>query len=475
MTRTIQGRTATGEVGARASFWLAALVALTAAVLHASSAFAINLVRDSEIETMLRDWSNPIFEAAELNPEAVDIYLVSDFSMNAFVTGGQNIFYHTGIIVAADQPNELKGVIAHETGHIAGAHLARFQEGSRQAMVPMFLSMAAGILAAAAGEGQAGAALIASSQQFGMLELFQYTQAQESAADMAAVQFLEATGQSGAGLIRFFERFQDQELWRGNRDPYFRTHPLSRARIADLRRPVAEQVYGDAVDSAEDVERLRRAQAKIIGFLASPRRVFREYPEDDQSIYGLYARAVAHHRTGARDLAIEHMQELLRREPENPYFLELMGQIYFENGLADEAIAPYRAAIENKPGDVLFRLGLAQALLNRNNDGIIALERLDEAEEALIFATSREPRNALAWMLRAIIYEERGDRGMTQLATAEARYITGAYRESFQRAQQALEELPAGSVAARRAADLVAFSRNQETVERALRERQRRR
>jgi len=169
------------------------------------------------------------------------------------------------------------------------------------------------------------------------------------------------------------------------------------------------------------------------------------------------------------------MEELLAREPDNPYFLELMGQIYFENGLAEQAIAPYRAAIAQKPDDVLFRIGLAQALLNRGKEGEIDQSRLGEAEKALIFATSREPRNALAWMLRAVIYEQMGNRGMTQLATAEARYITGAYRESYQRAQQAVEELPEGSVESRRAKDLVIFSRNQETVDRALRQRDNRR
>jgi predicted Zn-dependent protease len=429
-----------------------------------------SIIRDSEIETMLREWSDPIFEAAGLNPSAVSIYIISDFSMNAFVTGGQNVFFHTGIIVAADTPNELKGVIAHETGHIAGAHLARFQDGSRQAMVPMFLSLAAGLLAAAAGEGQAGAALIASSQQFGMLELFQYTQAQESAADQAAIQFLEKTGQSGRGLIRFFERFEDQDLWRESRDPYFRTHPLSRARVADLQNPVAAQQFVDEPDTPENIERLKRVQAKIFGFLASPRRVFALYPDEDQSIYALYARSVAHHRVGSRDLAISHIEQLLALEPENPYFLELLGQIHFENGKAEEAIAPYRAAIARKPDDVLFRIGLAQALLNRGGETGISAQRLDEAEDLLIFVATRERNNALAWMLRSTIFEQRGLRAHAQWAVAEARMITGAYPEAYQRARVALEGLTEGTVEHRRAQDIVRDARNQEAVQRALRE-----
>lgn len=443
-----------------------------------AQAQSLSIIRDSEIEDMLRDWSDPIFEAGGLDPQAVNIYLISDFSMNAFVTGGQNVFFHTGIIVAADQPMELKGVIAHETGHISGGHLARFQDGTRRAMVPMVISLAAGILAAAAGEGGAGAALIASSQQFGMLELFQYTQDQESAADQAAVRYLEATGQSGAGLIRFFERFQEQELWRdpSARDPYFRTHPLSRNRVAALRTPVASQVYGDVRDSAEDVDRLRRVQAKIFGFLASTRRVFTLYPPEDESIYAYYARAVAHHRTGARDLAIEHVDELLRREPENPYFLELKGQIFFENGLPEQAIEPYRAAIALQPESVLFRIGLAQALLAKR-DQPIDEAKLREAHDALVFATAptREPENAFAWMLRSIIYEERSDEPRTQWAVAEARLIGGAYPEAFQRATRALEGLPPGSIEAQRANDIIVKARNEEVVQRALRERGRRR
>jgi len=320
----------------------AAVCALVSSMVLTISASAQGLLRDQEIETMLRAYANPILEVAGLDTQAVHLYIVGDPSMNAFVAGGQNIFIHTGIIIQADEPIELKGVMAHETGHITGAHLARRGEMNRAALGPMLFTMAAGIAAIAAGEGGAGASLIASSQYFGTLSAFTYSRGQESNADIAGVGFLEASGQSARELVAFFERFRSQELFsEQTRYPYFRTHPLSSDRISVLRERWDAQVHRDVVDSPEHVLMLARSKAKIQGFLYDPQITFRLFPETDQSTEALYARSIAHHRSGSLGQAIAAMDELLEREPENPYFWELRGQIFYENGRPNDAVAPY--------------------------------------------------------------------------------------------------------------------------------------
>lgn len=428
--------------------------ALASSALIAVSASAQGLLRDEEIETMLDTFSEPIWEAAELNPHAVHIYIVGDPTMNAFVAGGQNIFFHTGIITEAERPIELKGVIAHETGHITGAHLARSGDFNRAAMGPMLITMAAGLAAIAAGEGAAGASLIGSSQYFGTLSAYTYSRGQESRADLAGAEFLEKTGQSVSGLISFFERFRSQELFsQQRRYPYFRTHPLSSDRITVLRERLAHEENADAVDPPEEVVMLARAKAKIHGFLDAPQVTFRLYPETDQSTEALYARAIAHHLAGSLNLSIETIDELIAREPDNPYFWELKGQVFYENGRPQLAVEPYERAIALKPDSALFRIGLAQSLIDLDDDA-----RLDEAMDSLIAALAIEPDNGFGWYQRSRVHERRGERPLALLSSAERFYYQGDIMRARQFAMRAREDLTQGSPEWLRAADIVATS-----------------
>jgi predicted Zn-dependent protease len=313
--------------------WVTRLFLAAYLTLAPSIGQAQSLVRDAEIEATLRHYSDPIFVAAGLEPKDVKIYLVGDKTLNAFVTNGQNVFLHTGLILETQTPNQLKGVIAHETGHISGGHLARSDANIRAAMTPAYITVALGLIAIAAGAPDAGAALLASSQQFALLSFFTFTRVQESSADQAAVTFLEKTGQSGRGLVEFFTKFRYNEiLSEARREPYFRSHPLSGDRIQALQNRVNEQANVNAVDSPEDIARLKMAHAKIQGFLYTPARTFVKYPQSDQSIYARYARAVAAFRAPDLVTATRETNKLITEQPNNPYFYELLGQIYYENG-----------------------------------------------------------------------------------------------------------------------------------------------
>jgi len=162
----------------------AAMAALLALALTAlSPAQAQGIIRDAEIEEILRDYTNPILEAAGLRPEDVGLYIIDDPSLNAFVANGQRIHLFTGLIIASETPEQLMGVIAHEAGHITGAHGARRARDMQVAARPAYVSIGLGLLALAAGEGEAGAALLASSQQFAALNFFVHTRVQEATAD----------------------------------------------------------------------------------------------------------------------------------------------------------------------------------------------------------------------------------------------------------------------------------------------------
>ena len=429
-------------------------LAMVVTLMHAMPAFAQSLLRDTEIEETMQDYTTPILRAAGLSPSSVDIYLVNDPSLNAFVTRGQNIFLHSGIITQSTTPNQLKGVIAHEAGHIAGGHLVRSDYGSRSAYGAILIAAGIGLAAILAGEAEAGALVLGGSQQFGAIEYLAYSRVNESAADQYAAQYMEATGQSAQGLIDFFDRFRAQEvLSNARRFPYFRGHPLSSDRIDKLRERVEESPYTEVTDTEDEQHRLEMAKAKLRGFLEGPQVVFSKYPPEDQSKPARYARAVAHFKAADLRNAVREVDSLIEDEPQNPYFYELKAQILYESGQREKAIEPARQALKLKPNSPLLEIALAQSLLETSDRS-----QVEESIVLLKSALTVEKGNSYAWYTLSRAYGELGQEALAKYAVAEQAYAVGDLQRARSFAQRAQDDLQRGDPQWRRASDIIVVS-----------------
>lgn len=427
------------------------------AVTAHDEARAQGLIRDAEIEDTLRVYTRPLLTAANLNPDDVDLYIVSDPSINAFVAGGQNIFVHTGLILAADNPNEIIGVLAHETGHIAGGHLARSREAANQSMSAALISIGLGVLAVAAGAPDAGAVLIGGSQGIAMGNFVRHTQVQESAADQAATTYLDATGQSGRGLIDFFNRnMRPYEFVTRRAPPWMMTHPFSSDRVETLRNRVSAGAHYNATDNEDNLRRFRFMQAKLIGFMQSQAQTMARYPTSDRSAPARYARAVAYYRAAQLPQARAELDSLIAEEPRNPYFQELMGQILFENGRTAESIPFHRRSLELAPDEPLLQVNLARAL----NAGQ-GRQGADEAVRLLAEALDHDPENAFAWRELAISRDLRGEEALAELASAEQNFHVGDFNAATNFAQRARRSLLQGTPDYQRALDIITFAGNE--------------
>ena len=430
------------------------LSSLFLVLINHTSAFSQSLLRDTEIEETMIDYTKPILLAAGLSPSSVDLYLVNDPSLNAFVTRGQNIFLHSGIILQSDTPNQLKGVIAHEAGHIAGGHIVRSDYGNRSAYGAMLIAAGIGIAAILAGEAEAGAMVLGGSQQFGQLEALAYSRTNESAADQYAAQYMEATKQSGQGLIDFFDRFRAQEvLSNARRYPYFRGHPLSSDRIDALREVVDESEYTDVKDTEEEQNRLEMAKAKLRGFLEGPQVVFSKYPPSDQSQPAHYARSVAHFKAADLKNALKEIDSLISENNKNPYFFELKAQILYESGQGQASLKPARKALELKPNAPLLKLALAQSLLEEDDESSTF-----EAIKLLKSALNIERENSYAWYTLSRAYGEVGMKAEAKYATAEQAYAIGDLARASSFAKRAQTDLERGDPLWRRASDIIVVS-----------------
>ena len=432
------------------------LLALSFAMM-ARPALAQTILRDAESETLLRDISRPLIEAAGLRSEDVQVILINDDSINAFVVAGQVVYLHSGLITRADNANEVQGVIAHELGHITGGHMIRMGEGVRAATGISLLSLILGAAAIAAGGGEAGAAIMSMGQRAAIGRFLAFTRTQESSADQAGVSYLHRAGISGRGSLAFFERLQNQEfrLSIPQEDSYERTHPLNRERLAVLEHSYQNDPAWDRPTDPLLEERFQRVRAKLIGFVDDPRRTLQRFPESNRSIPARYARAYAWHRNHHPERAIAEVDDLLRERPADPYFLELRGQILLETGRPRDALDSLREAVTRAPNEPLIAAMLGHALISTEDP-----DHFQEAKRVLRAAIGRDNSNPFAWYQLGIVYDREGDQARAALATAERYNLIGQPQLALANAEQAMLGIPVGTPDWLRAQDIAMVSRS---------------
>jgi predicted Zn-dependent protease len=420
----------------------AVAMAATAPPARAQSGERLALIRDTEVETTIRTFATPLWKAAGLSPSSVRIILVNDRALNAFVAQGQNLFINTGTLIRADSANELMGVIAHETGHMAGGHLARAPEAYRNAMITSLLAVALGVAGGlAGGNGGIGAAAATGGMSLAQRQMFAFTRSQEQAADQAGVTFLDQIGQSSRGFEEFMEILSHKEVLSSvQQDPYLRTHPLTSERVDFLRNHVAHSRYSDAPVPPE-FERLdRRMRAKLAAFMDPPQHTLDVWSPRDTSVDARYARAIALYRIPDMAQALPVIDGLIRDYPKDPYFHELRGQMLFENGRIAEALPSYREALKLLPDAALIKIDFAQIELESNDNSLLA-----DAENNLNVAVRTEPDMPDLWRLLAVAYGRGGQLGMAAMALGEQALLEGRRFDARDQARRALRLLPTGS------------------------------
>jgi predicted Zn-dependent protease len=413
----------------------------------------LSLIRDAEIENTIAMIATPLSRAAGIGDHAITIRIINDDAVNAFATQGERIFINTGTILKSRGPNELKGVIAHEVGHLAGGHLLRLQDQMDQAMVSNILGMLAGVAAGvASGRGDVAGAVMMGAQHTAMRDFLAFSRAQESSADAFAMRILDATGQSTKGLLRFFEELGDQEaLISSSQDPYVRTHPLTRDRMSALADHVARSPYSDVPAPANEAEAFERAQAKLLAYLKPGTATFMRYPEADRSIAGRYAHAIAYFRRAEIGRALPLIDGLIADRPNDPYFHELRGQMLVENQRLAEGVESYQSAARLAPTEPLILVALAHAQVELGTQ-----DSLTRARTNLKAALNLEPANSFAWQYLAKAEGMLGDEGMAAFALAEMAMAQGNPREALAHAKRAEGRIPAGTPDGLRLRDLIA-------------------
>ena len=418
------------------------------------------VLRDTETEQLLREYTRPILRAAGLEKQNIQMVIINDASFNAFVADGRRIFVNYGAILKSETPNQLIGVLAHETGHLAGGHLAKIREQLAQAQTQMIIAMllGAGALVAGARSGNsnsglanAGAAAIAGPQEMIRRSLLSYQRQQEENADRAGVKFLTATGQSPKGMYETFKRFTDESLFAAHgADPYLQSHPMPAERVAALEGIARASPYWDKKDDPALQLRHDMVRAKISAFMERQDTVYRRFPLSNSTLPARYARAITTYLHGNLNSALTQIDGLIQAQPNNPYFHELRGQALLEGGRPAEAIAPLHKALALSNNAPLIEMLLGQALVATDNKAYT-----DEAIAILRAAVTRETEAPLGYSQLAMAYGRKGDYAEADLASAQAAYLRGDNKTARELASRAKTQFAVGTPGWVKADDIV--------------------
>jgi predicted Zn-dependent protease len=444
---------------------IAVTVAATLALAPMSPAFAQQakgppVIRDTESEQMLRDYTRPILRAAGLEKQNIQVVIINDGSFNAFVADGRRIFVNYGAIMQAETPNQIIGVLAHETGHLAGGHLSKMREQLAQAQTQLIIAMllGAGAIVAGARSGSnngltnAGAAAITAPQEVIRRTLISYQRQQEENADRAGVKFLTTTGQSAKGMYETFKRFSNDSLFAARgADPYLQSHPMPAERVAALEELARSSPYWDKKDDSALQLRHDMVRAKISAFMERQDTVYRRYPMSNDSLPARYAHAITTYLHGDPRSALIQIDGLIQLQPNNPYFHELRGQALLEGGKPAEAIAPLRKAVQLSNNSPLIEMLLGQALVGTDNKAYT-----EEAIRILRAAVTRETEAPLGYMQLAMAYGRKGDYAEADLASAQAAFLRGDNKTARELAARAKTRFAVGTPGWVKADDIVA-------------------
>lgn len=422
------------------------------------------VLRDTETEQLLREYTRPILRVAGLEKQNIQMVILNEASFNAFVADGRRIFVNYGAILQSETPNQIIGVLAHETGHLAGGHLSKLREQLATAQTQMIIAMLLGAGAIAVGStrgsnsagnnglANAGAAAIAGPQEMIRRTLLSYQRQQEENADRAGVKFLTATQQSPKGMYETFKRFTSESLFAARgADPYLQSHPMPAERVAALQEFASSSPYWDKKDDPALQLRHDMVRAKISAFMERPETVYRRYPQTNDSLPARYARAISTYLHGDLRSALVQIDALIQVQPNNPYFYEVRGQALLESGKPAEAVAPLRKAVTLSNNAPLIEMLLGQALVGTDNKAYT-----DDAVRILRAAVAREPEAPLGYTQLAMAYGRKGDYAEADLASAQAAYLRGDNKTARELATRAKTRFAVGTPGWVKADDIVA-------------------
>lgn len=163
------------------------------------------------------------------------VKVIDDPGINAFALPGGFLYVQTGLLMAAEEEDQVAGVMAHEIGHVAARHWASQMtraELMQYAMIPLiFTPMSFPVYM---GVGQA--------LNFGIpMAFLKFSRGAESEADYLGIQYMYKAGYDPNSYVAFFGKVVEQERRSpGSAPSVFMDHPPTGDRIIKAEEEIKQ-------------------------------------------------------------------------------------------------------------------------------------------------------------------------------------------------------------------------------------------
>ena len=416
------------------------ILALLFMCFFAINAHAATLINDTEIEKKITEIIMPIAKAANIDAKRLKIYIVRDDDFNAFVRGGEDVFIYTGLLKQIKNPNALRAVVAHELGHTIGGHMVQISARMHDEMVRTMIIQALGVgLMVAGGNPSAGIGVVAGATGIAQQSMLSFSRDEERIADDMAIDLMVRGEQNPNGLIEVFEQMHDMHGEIETRiNPNRVNHPLTSERINNAKTKISKikniPKKSESQTTRENSE-YEIVRAKLIGYLDNDKNVITKYPYSNKSDAAIYARAIANMRAGNLATAKTGTQTLIKRNPNNPYYYELLGDIEYQFGAYDDSIDAYEQSLTLSKNAPQIETALALVLSERKKTGDYA-----RAIELCKHVILLEPSPLAYWILARVT-----DGGESDWAMAEFYNMNGDIATAKKYAKSAQRKAKKGS------------------------------
>ena len=343
-------------------------------VIIVANANGATIINDTEIERGISDIIMPIARAAKIPENRLKIYIINDDDFNAFVRGGEDIFVYTGLLKQIKNPNALRAVIAHELGHTIGGHMVQISQRMHDEMMRTMIIQALGVgLMVAGGNPTAGVGVMAGATGIAQQSLLSFSRDEERMADDMAIDLMVAANQNPNGLLDVFDQMHNMNgEFESRVNPNRVNHPLTNERINNTKTKISKLKSvpkKSEFEIARENKNYEILRAKLIGYLDQGKNVIAQYPYSNKSDAAIYARAIANMRAGDLATAKTGTQTLINRNPNNPYFYELLGDIEYQYGAYDDSVRAYEQSLKQTTNAPQIETALALVLSERNKPG----------------------------------------------------------------------------------------------------------
>jgi predicted Zn-dependent protease len=404
---------------------------------------SVDQVKDLPLQAFLDKMGRSLVAQVGPTPFEFKFYLVKALDPNAFAIPGGYIFITTGLIVLADNEQEVAGVLGHEIGHVTSRHVAQMIERSKRLTIASLAAMIAGMLLGSGGQGSQAAAAMAMATAESMA--LKYTRENEVEADHKGLQYMTQAGYDPSGLINFLNKISKMSMGSAKIPAYLLDHPVTEDRISLLENLLQMAPKPPGPFKTNGNFRKIQARAFVEEREASVATVHFQSLVDanPQEVDGYYGLGLAYQKMGRLDKSMEVLQKAHSLAPQDPDIVRELGIVDFLSGKLDQAIGnleaicsiPGPGADQNEDVLGLYYLGRGYQ------------EKGDFAKALPLFLEVRKemPEFTDVYLNLGSVYGRMGQKGLSHLYYAKHFKLKGEKNNALLHFRKASELLERGS------------------------------